>query len=205
MRRRMRALAGTSPCSAPAGRHQRIPRARRVLQDMFIRSRNEGVTGDPLYIIPFRKADRLQLVLDIVIVIIGDVGIDSAEAEPVEQMRLPEIADVVINAAAFAPARHRRDIARQHREQAQAAEKPEEFHPVHIEPRPVSPLLGAAGARSNRAGIIAKSLWAWPHQAPPRSAAAYPWLSPLAAHLPHRTRTRRSRGWAPAGGPAGTA
>ena len=54
---------------------------------------------------PFRVADRLQAVLEIVIVIEGDVGIDAAEAEPLEQMRLPKIADVVINAAVFAPAR----------------------------------------------------------------------------------------------------
>ena len=65
-----------------------------------------------------------------------------------EEMRLPQIAHVVIDAAAFAPARHRPDIARQHREQTDAAEEPENF--ILPMSNPVCPLLGAARVRSNR-------------------------------------------------------
>ena len=74
---------------------------------------------------PFRVADRLQAVLEIVIVVEGDAGIDAAEAEPLEQMRLPQIADVVIDAAALAPARDVSDVARQHQQEAETAEQPE--------------------------------------------------------------------------------
>ena len=117
-----------------AKQRQRESGARRILHDIFVCGRNQGVAGDPRHNVPFRIADRLQLVLEIVVVVENDVGIDAAKAVFLEQMRLPQIADVIIDAAAFAPARHRPDIARQHREQAEAAEEPENFHPAHVEP-----------------------------------------------------------------------
>jgi hypothetical protein len=86
------------------------------------------VAGNSRWVIPFRKVDLPQLVLEIVVVVENDAGIDAAEARFLEQMRPPQIADVGVDAAAFAP-----DIARQHREQAEAAKQPEEFDPTHVQ------------------------------------------------------------------------
>ena len=72
-----------------------------------------GCGRAPCRIVPGRKADRLQLGSEIVIVIARDVGVEAVEAETLEQMRLPQIADVVIDSARFAPARNRPDVAGQ--------------------------------------------------------------------------------------------
>src|ERR1700682_3486740 len=68
-------------------------------------------------------------------------------------MRLPQIAYVIIDPAAFAPARYRPDVARQHQQKAEAAKKPERVHPAHFDPANalISPLLGAAIAGRNQA------------------------------------------------------
>jgi len=63
-----------------------------------------------------------------VVVIPGDVGVEAAKPEPLEQMRLPEIADVVIDCAGLGPGGDRPDIAGQHHQKAEAAVDRQEFH-----------------------------------------------------------------------------
>ena len=92
------------------------------------------MTGNSCWIVPPGKADRLQLVDEIVVIVAFDVGIESIEAELLEQMRLPQIADVVIDPAALAPARDGPDVAGQHQQKAEAANGFEKFHPAHIGP-----------------------------------------------------------------------
>ena len=74
------------------------------MQYIFVGIRIPGMARKSLYVIPFRKIDLLQLVLEIMIVVEGDVGVDATEAKSVEQMRLPQIADIVIDPAGFDPA-----------------------------------------------------------------------------------------------------
>jgi hypothetical protein len=86
------------------------------------------MAGYSLWVIPCRKIDLLQLVLEIMIVIEGYVGVDPAKAKSLEQMRLPEVADIIIDAAGLNPARYRPDIADQYDEEADCTEDLQEFH-----------------------------------------------------------------------------
>ena len=148
-------------------------------------------------------------VLEIMIVVEGDVGVDAAETEPLEQMRLPQIADIVIDPAGFAPARDIDQIllpapARK----PIRAEDPRIFAIFPVEPPSAVPRFWRCAGRTQLArhrSVSARSRSAPRRRALRRSEGACPWSSPPAAHLPHRTRTPRSRGWASAGGPAGTA
>ncbi len=132
---------------------QRKPGPRRVLHDIFVDLLDPGVAGNSLWVVPFRKADRLQFIDEIMIIVARDVGVEPAGSEFLEQMRLPEIADVVIHPAALVPARYRPDVARQHQQKAEAANKPEGFQLTHVEPANalISPLLVAAIAGRNQA------------------------------------------------------
>ena len=55
------------------------------------------------------------------IIVEGDVGVDAANAKSVEQMRLPQVADIVIDAAGFDPAGYRPDIADEDDEESDGA------------------------------------------------------------------------------------
>src|ERR1700742_4926716 len=55
------------------------------------------------------------------VVIPGNLRVQAAKPHPLEQMTLPQITDVVINAATFIPARHRPDVAGQHHKAYEAA------------------------------------------------------------------------------------
>lgn len=62
------------------------------------------------------------------IVIPGDIRVQAAKPEFLEQMSLPQIADIVVNAAAFAPVRYRPHIAGEDGEQCETTENLEIFH-----------------------------------------------------------------------------
>ena len=62
------------------------------------------------------KANAAQLAGEILVVVFGDVGVEAGQTEALKQVRLPEIAEIVIYAAALAPARDRENIAREYRE-----------------------------------------------------------------------------------------
>ncbi|MGY4485943.1 hypothetical protein ACVWWR_005134 [Bradyrhizobium sp. LM3.2] len=79
--------------------------------------RHRVVTGRGGRIGPVRIADRLQLCFQIAIVVAGEAGVEALrETEPLEKMRLPQVADVVIDAAVLIPSQHRPEMAGQHRE-----------------------------------------------------------------------------------------
>src|SRR5262245_35610962 len=85
-----------------------------------------------LRITPFRKIDLLQLVLEIVIVVEVNVGVDATKTKSVEQMRLPQVTDIVVDAAGFDPAGYRPNIAEQHDEEANRTKNFQEFHSCPI-------------------------------------------------------------------------
>ena len=55
-------------------------------------------------------------------------AIEAVEGEPLKQMRLPEIADVIEHAAGFAPMQHRPDIAGEQQQAQQGADGLQLFH-----------------------------------------------------------------------------
>src|SRR2546430_1932293 len=113
-------------------------------------------------------------------------------------MRLPEIADVVIDAAALAPARDRESIAREHSKEEDADNDPGKLH-VWV-PAERRLLLGSASQRRN--GFTAKSGSEAGRERPRRSVAACPRWCLMAARRSQRSRRPKSRGWARASGPA---
>src|SRR5262245_49365283 len=78
---------------------------------MLLGLRHRGMTWSTHRIAPCGIADVTQLAGEIAVVVLGDVGLEASEPEALEQMRLAQIADVVIDAAAFVPARDRQNIA----------------------------------------------------------------------------------------------
>jgi hypothetical protein len=76
------------------------------------------------------RPDDAKLRREVTVVIAGDIRVETAEAEALEQMRLPQIADVVIDAAGLGPARHRPDLAREQQQAEQAANDLQRFHVV---------------------------------------------------------------------------
>src|ERR1700733_5469962 len=64
------------------------------------------------------------------VVIPGKIRVQALKPKPLEQMSLPQIADVVVNAAAVIPARHRPYIAGQHRKTYEAAGNFQMMHRV---------------------------------------------------------------------------
>ena len=128
------------------------------------------------------------------------------QAESLEQMRLPQIADVVVDAAAFAPARDRPDVARQHQKATEAAEQSDIFIcPCRTRPPQVLFLLLKASrypGKQPRHDVNARSRSAPCPRALRLSAAGCPRWSPPAARPHRRSRKPRSRDWAPAGDPA---
>jgi hypothetical protein len=62
------------------------------------------------------------------IVIAGDVRVQSDKSEFLEQMSLPQIADIVVNSAGFAPSRHRPNVAGEDDDESEPAKKFQQFH-----------------------------------------------------------------------------
>ncbi|MEH2602047.1 hypothetical protein V1277_001424 [Bradyrhizobium sp. AZCC 1588] len=93
------------------------------MQRAFVRLRIPYVTRHFRRIIPVWEADFLQLAGEETIVVACDVGIEPVQTVFLEQMRLPQIADVIIDTAAFAPARNGPDVASQHRQEANGAKQ----------------------------------------------------------------------------------
>src|SRR5207244_1246123 len=145
------------------------------------------------------KADVAELAGEIAVVVFGDVGVETGQPKALEQMGLSQIADIIIDPAAFVPARDRENIARQHREEEDADD---DFGKLHDSvPGMRRLLLGSASRRRN--GFTARSEWEAGRGRLRRSAAAFPrWYRP-AARRRQRSRKPKSRGWARASGPAG--
>jgi len=73
------------------------------------------------------------------IVVAGNVGIEAGQSEPLEQVGLPQVADVVEDAARLVPARHRPQIAGENQQAKQAADGFQGIHLVRPAPRPGKP------------------------------------------------------------------
>src|ERR1700749_2608276 len=109
------------------------------------------------------------------VVIPGKIRVQAAKPESLEQMSLPQITDVVVDAATFIPARHRPDVARQHQKAYEAAGNLQIMHRV-IPARGVQVVV--AKSRVARKGLapslIAKSQSRRGRRGLPRFAAASP-------------------------------
>jgi hypothetical protein len=80
------------------------------------------VTGRRRRVVRRGKGDLLQLRGQIAVVIAGNVGTKTAEAESLKQMGLPEIADVIEHAPRLVPMEHRPDVAGEQQKARQTAE-----------------------------------------------------------------------------------
>src|SRR6266567_5597378 len=107
--------------------------ARWILQH-DLAARHRIVAGPADRILPFGEGNFLQLAFEITIVVPDRVGVEPTSTEALEQMRLPEIADVVIHTARLAPARHCRNVAGKDREADQAEGEFYGFHQVSVVP-----------------------------------------------------------------------
>ncbi len=129
----------------PGGKHrQHKARARRILHHQFPGRRHQGVAGRHFWIVPVWIIDRLQFFGEIMIVIAGHIRVQAIKVVFLEQMGLPQIADVVVNAPALAPARYRPNIAGENGEQSETAEYLPVFHHHSRRAR-----LGRAGYRQS--------------------------------------------------------
>src|SRR5262249_32441963 len=110
------------------------------------------------------------------------------QAEALVQVCLPQIAEVVIDAARFGPARHRPELAREQEQADKAAEDFQRFHRFERMPMATPPLAQALANATSGSAPCPRAL--------PSSADTSPVSSPPGARWSRRSRRPRSRGWA---------
>ena len=96
------------------------------------------MAGRRRYVTPGGEFDIAELACEIVIVIISKIRIQPMPSETLEQMRLPKIADVVVDATTLVPMRDQLDIAYQYQQKDGAEEYFERLHRF-ISDRPALP------------------------------------------------------------------
>src|SRR3954463_4597115 len=89
------------------GKHKARPW--RILQNSFFP--DVGMTRGRIRICPCRVTDLSRECCKIMIVVAADIGIEPAQPEPLEQMSLPQIADIVIDPRSLGPMAHGPKVA----------------------------------------------------------------------------------------------
>jgi hypothetical protein len=82
------------------------------------------VTGQPVGNVPFGVANFLGQIGEIAVIVAIEIGINSAGPESLEQMGLPEVADIIVDAGSFGPGAHRPEIAEDDSEENDRPKQP---------------------------------------------------------------------------------
>ncbi len=93
--------------------------AGRILHHAFAR-RQQRVADRHGRVAPCDRLDLLHRGLEEAVVVACVIGVEAGDAEALEQVRLAQVAEVVVDAAALAPVQHRPGVAGEDRQEGDA-------------------------------------------------------------------------------------